>query len=296
MNTVSSICRFSLAAALTLAACGCQNATQQNPSSSGGGNSILGGLAKPPVTAPPESDLDQYTILLRKFGGEGRVQAAELYRKHLTENEGWRNVYILHKADSSELCWGTHPTIKDAQGDLQKARAFSVRGERIFELAVVVVLPGKDVGPPEWNVSNAKGFYTVLVAEFYDVPEAQYVGRKSFAVKYCEQLRKEGMEAYYMHGPSKSFVYVGSFPESAIRKVELQDEMARPVVQDRNMIEIMRKIPLLAVNGNSQRLKTVDATGKPVNVDIGSYPVPIPRRGADTSGDAITRPGNPKPQ
>ncbi len=292
-------CWVSLTAALTIALCGCQNATMQGSAGSSGGSSLLGNLTKPsgPANpAPPSSDIDQFTILLRSHGGPDHVQEAELFRKRLTVDEGWKDVYVIHKDNHSELCWGTYPSIKDAGPNLQKAREFTVRGERIFEVAAVVVLPGKDVGPPEWNISNAKGFYTVLVAEFYDVPEAQYLGRKGFAVKYCEQLRKDGMEAYYMHGPSKSFVYVGSFPETAIRKVELQDEMVRPVVQDKNMLEIMRKIPLLAVNGNSQRLRTVDnATGKPRNVDIGSYAVPIPKKGID-SGDAITRPGNAKPK
>jgi len=229
----------------------------------------------------------RFTILLRTHGSPTtHVQESELFRKRLTEVVGWKDVFIIHKPDHSELCWGTYPTIAAAKDNLRTAQNYvAPSGEKVFELAIILPLPEKDVGPPEWNIQNAKGTYTVLIAEFFDVPEANppYLGRKNIALDYCKQLRDKGEEAYYFHGPAKSFVYVGAFPASAVKKVELNG-VVRPVVQDPKMLDVLKTHPFLAVNGCAKPVQVVNpVTGKVSVENAGSYPEPIPQKGQVTS-------------
>ena len=193
---------------------------------------------------------DEYTILLYMLNDPtSHVKDAELYRREAEKDTGWKGLFVTSKADHSELCWGRYPTIEAAQKNLKKAKAYvAPAGMKIFAQAMVVPLPGEDVGPPEWKLENAPGFYSVLVAVFYDVPDANYVGRKDFAVQYCKQLRDQGREAYYHHGPNRSGVTVGSFPESAIETVQ-QDGKDKSVVVSGRMKGIMDEFGVLAVNG-----------------------------------------------
>ena len=74
-------------------------------------------------------------------------------------------------------------------------------------------MPGKQIGRPEYALARTTRTWTVVVAHFFDVPKARYLGREKFAADYCRQLRDRGYQAYYQHGPAKSVVTIGDFPE-----------------------------------------------------------------------------------
>jgi hypothetical protein len=250
-----------------------------------------------PAAAPFEPGADaRFTILLRLHTNPAtHIQESEVFRENLVKRVGWRDVFVIHKAGFSELCWGAYETIEAARPNLKTAQEYvAPNRDKVFALARVFPLPTKDVGPPEWSLlNNAKGEYTVLVAIFYDVPEAKYFARKENSLTYCKQLRDEGHEAYYLHGPAQSMVYVGSFPPEAVQKVEIND-IARPVVKDKKMLEVMKTFPFLAVNGRSQPTRVINPiTGKVSTENVGTYPIPIPQEKSLVSGGAVSRPGNP---
>jgi len=222
---------------------------------------------------------DAFTILLMTLPGEGHVELAKRYEKETRDFTGWKNVFVLHKADRSDLYWGKYRSIEEAQKNLKTAKAYiSPIGMRPFTKALTVPLPGKQVGPPEWNIENVKGPYTVLIADFYDIPEAGYVGRKQFAVDYCQKLREKGVEAYYHHGTSHSAVMVGVFDESAVKVIQEENRSPRKEIQDPRVQEIIRRFPFM-VNGRESYLKASDPrTGAAVRVREESKFVYIPGR------------------
>jgi len=69
-------------------------------------------------------------------------------------------------------------------------------------------------GPPEWNLANAKGVYTLQVGVTYNT--AGFNERIEAAVEWVRDLRGRGYEAYYYHDTGRSLVTVGLFDESAV--------------------------------------------------------------------------------
>jgi hypothetical protein len=66
--------------------------------------------------------------------------------------------------------------------------------------------------PPQWNLTNAQGVYSLQIAVYKDNPQ-----RKQAAVETVKAARAEGVEAYYYHGENASLVCIGSWPESSVR-------------------------------------------------------------------------------
>jgi len=239
-----------------------------------------------------------YTILLYVVSSADH-QARSLSYKDQTERQtGWPGMFVVHKDTHSELYWGKYVTGTKAAGDLLQAKRYRTpAGIAPYAQAIIVPLPGSQPGPPEWNLRNAKGAYTVVIATFYDVPEAKYFGRKKNAIAYCKQLRESGEEAYYLHGPANSSVTIGTFNDSAVRMVTSQGQR-RPEVHDARILAIQKRFPSLAVNGREQlNWKIVDpVTRKLEKVPDKTYPARIPSDNSARQADsALDYPGNTQP-
>jgi len=251
-----------------------------------------------PRPEPLSQDDEAYTILLWVLSDpQTHPTDARQFKQAIERQTGWKNIFIVNKTDHSTLYWGRYRTPKDAQANLKLAKSYRTSaGIPLFAKSIIIPLPGKQIGPGEWNLANATGKYTVIVAVFYNVPEADYVGRKRFAVQYCKQLRDEGLEAYYRHGPAKSFVTIGAFGASAVEKVTEGDKI-RTVIHEQRINDIMKRFPFLAVNGRKQYVVMFDPkTRRQERVASRSYPDLIhPKKGADAeetfnrTGDAESR-------
>lgn len=235
-----------------------------------------GGLL--PLGNEPPPDNASFTILLCLVPGPNHVADAEAYKNTVAKATGWRDVYLVHESEWSKLYRGRYLSPHQAQGDLEQAQAWrDSRGLLPFARALVMPLPApKQVGPPEWSLLRTSGVFTVTVAEFYDVPEASYVGRKDFAVQCCRELRSRGLEAYYYHGPAKSFVSIGAFPESSYPSVNQNGTMRR-AVRDPRIQSILQKFPHLAVNGRQDLFVVETRSGQPAALATSSYVMEIPR-------------------
>ena len=254
-----------------------------------------------------------YTILLYVCRGPGsHIAQAKRYKANTEKYAGWKYLFIVHKEDHSLLFWGKYAKLKDAQPNLKTAKAYLTPAKvKVFTKAIVVPLPGKErVGPPEWDLdkTDPKYVYTVLVAEFHDVPDAvdergksaPYVGREKFAVDLCKQLRQQGMAAFYKHSTVDSIVTVGLFGKNAIQDINQKGKIVRKV-NDPAINMIFQKMPKLAVNGREKILTTVDArTKRHKKVPAPSYLMRIPRETIQNAATTKPRPGNnlghPKPR
>jgi hypothetical protein len=236
-----------------------------------------GGAGKPIGTA------ENYTILLRVFRNTmnaGHVAEARRWKEETEKNAKWKDLFIVHRDDHSMLYWGRFRWAQDAEGDLKKAKGYvSPSGVRVYPGAILMPMPGKEAEQVEYRLDGApkEAVFTVLLAIFYDVPEAEYVGRKQFALDYCRQLREEGLPAFYRHGENQSVVTVGAFAASAVAK-ETKDGKATHIARDETVKAIFRRFPDLAVNGNQRLIWTVNQkTGKYMRVPDSTYLVVIPR-------------------
>jgi hypothetical protein len=248
-----------------------------------------------------------YTILLAICNSPtGHAEQAKYYKQATEKHVGWKNLFIVHKDDHSELYWGKYKTLDDAQPNLKKAREYTTPANiKVFGTAIVVPVPGKDdVGPPEWRLDTTpdKYVYTVMLGEFYDVPEADYLGRRKYAVEYCQQLREKGLPAYYKHDPASSIVTVGLFEASAVVLVKKGDKTQRDI-RDQRIQSLFAQFPQLAVNGRQKILRVMNTkTKKMEQVPAPTYLMAIPREDkADhanppASQPATTRPGNEEPR
>ena len=266
---------------------------------------FLGGLFGPKHDTSGGAKEGNFTILLFICRGAGmsHIEEAKLYKANTEKYAGWDNLFIVHKEDHSLLFWGKYANLKDAQPNLKKAKEYLTPAKmKVYTKAIVVPLPGKeDVGPPEWNLDNTDPnyAYTVLVAEFHDVPEDDYVGRRDFAVQYCKQLRGEGRTAFYRHTATESIVTVGLFKKSAITDTRKDDKIIR-TVNDSGITVLLKQFPKLAINGREHILTTVDPKTRQVSkIPAPTYLTAIPRE--KTHNAAATKPrtgdslGHPQP-
>lgn len=245
------------AAALLFAGCG---APASSPSPAGGASLATGKglLAKSNADAQPNWK-EQYTIMLFTDSSDRHVEAADYWKTSAQKFTGWSGLFVVHEEQGSMLCWNHYDSVSAANGDLKKAKQFrSPTGQSPFTQAITIPLPGTDFGPPQWSLLNAKGAYTVLVGVYYDVPEEKYIGRKKFAVECVKRLREAGYEAYYFHGPARSHVCVGTFPDESVEKIRVvvpdRGETYRNEVKDPRIIALLKQFPDLSINETASKL------------------------------------------
>ena len=237
-----------------------------------------------------------YTISLAVCRSpSGHVRQAKDFKRAAEHHTGWKNLFIVHREDYSVVYWGKYRAVADAKGNLRKAKAYRTPAKiPVFVKALIVPLPGKeDTGPPEWQLGNTpeRYVYTVMVADFYDVPEADYLGRRKFAVEYCRQLRQKNIPAYYRHDPASSVVTVGLFGRSAVMVTRKGRKFQRDV-RDPRIKSIFARFPDLAVNGRQKLLRTINAKTKKIqNIPAPTYLMRIPRERPQHGTARRSRPG-----
>ncbi len=249
---------------------------------------------------------DEYTLMLIMLNGPDHVAMADLYLERTKQFTNWAGLYVVNKDDSSTLYWGRYRTREAAMNNLRTAKEYVAPAskQKIYQMAAIVPLPGKDIGPAEWNLKNADGEHTVLVAVFQDLPPQNYYGRKARAVDLCKQLRAQGTEAYFFHDTSRSGVTIGMFSEKAMqtRRVERKHPQTGDtffedlrVVVDPKMKKILDDNPEFLYCGNTEIRTIVNpATGKTVQQTTPSMPLSVSEfKKGQLNNDAFNRTGNP---
>ncbi|MCL2701484.1 MAG: hypothetical protein FWE88_07295 [Phycisphaerae bacterium] len=220
-------------------------------------------------------------ILLYTWDAEDGDHAGHAARvKAIIERDKFKNLTIISKQNTTELYMGRYITIEAAEDDLKMAKAYKNTrwgDDRPFAFARTVLTPGKDVGPPEWNLMNVhtKYVYTVVVMTYHD--QDKYVGRRQRAVEACRKLRSQGELAFFHHGASSSSVCVGLFKINGVR-IRMAPAMASdtergvPTIEKRypsaEVQAVLKKYPAILAN-DRQMIITVPTAKKP-NMDVSS--------------------------
>jgi len=132
-----------------------------------------------------QDETGDYTIMLITLSTTDHVQRIGHYKTETEKDTRWQGLFVVHKATHSTLYWGKYHTPAAARKNLKAAKSYIAPAKiPIYAAAMVIPLPGKHVGPPELDLNNAVGEYSVAVAVFYDVLDRKppYIGRKRFAV------------------------------------------------------------------------------------------------------------------
>ncbi|MCK4276493.1 MAG: hypothetical protein KAX78_08265 [Phycisphaerae bacterium] len=235
-----------------------------------------------------------HTILLEVVKGENHVATAKTRKALTVQQTNWKDIFLVHKSGQSQICWGTYRSVSAAQKNLKKAKAYRTSdGRAFFARAIVIPVPGKKIGPPEWDLTNATGAHSLLVAAFHEVPAEKAIGRKKCAVDYCRWLRDRGYEAYYYHGLGNSTVTIGAFPASSIK----DGTSGEKLIADPKIISLMEVFPHLAVNGYAVTRKVYNPqTRKYKSVKRKTYLVRIPRRKPGDEGALYDSTGHSQPR
>lgn len=195
--------------------------------------------AAPEVLPPKDA---RYTLLCYTVRGAGHVQLAADLKQSLVQQTNRKDWYVVHGQEASNLYFGFYRSVSDPADakETDRARrdrelvagkemlvALSGGGQELakpFEKCAFVELAAPDPETrPEWNLANvdkdkapkdeSRAFWSLQVMAFRGVPE-----RKAVAVQVVEELRKEGVPAYYFHGDSISSVCVGVWPRGAVKE------------------------------------------------------------------------------
>jgi len=239
---------------------------------------------------PAQEDLvdegGNVSVLLMSFHGRNHAQAAQSTLDNAKKHTGWEPLFLIHAGDHSGLYWGRYDTQAQAEPFLRRAKEYvAPSGESVFRGAILLPLPGRDLGPDQYNLLHAQGAYSVLVAVFQDIPERHYLGRKKRAVELCRKLRQQGKEAYFYHDEVRSGVTIGTFPASAVktrpvrkRHPQTGDTFIQHVkyIDSPEMKALVKEYPELLYCGNTE-IRTIrdPKTGKLVRKVQGSMPISI---------------------
>lgn len=226
---------------------------------------VLSTLAAPLPThaASQPSAHAQYTLLCQTYSGLGHAQLARQAKDALIKSTKLKDWYVVTSDTESNLYFGFYHSFDDpkdpdtarAQADHKTLAAMvDTNGNRPFQYAVFIPVPGADPpAPPEWDLRNAKGYFTLDIASYMDSPL-----RKQYAVDAVRKAREMGIPAYFYHGDTASEVCIGAWPRDAVREQEASEGRTT----DPNQPVLVSTIPLPA---SMKNLRTKD-TGEKVKV------------------------------
>lgn len=216
-------------------------------------------------------------------------------------------IQLVHHAQESVVYYGRYHRDYDPRAgaaqyrpdplpDLELIRSLSmvIDGQNVwpFMYATMEELPAARTQHPEWDLSQQAGYWSLHVAVFFNVGGADsgLPDRKFLAEEYCAELRQQGHEAYFHHGPVRSSVYVGLFPERAVQNVKNVDPLTGDVtyinrIVDPHLLELQREFPRSLRNGRRvNEIERDPSTGEIVERrPVGSFVVRLPQAEATTS-------------
>lgn len=270
---------------------------------------VVSGCQDPGGMSPfgPRGGEDVWAIRCVTLRGPQRFEQAEALASALQRVDGIqaRLVHVRSDEDGTSIYYGryhrepgqpgeTAQYRPDHLADLERIRnlMLTVQGQPTwpFYLASMDLLPTYEPTNPEWNLANAEGYWAWHVAVFYNTDT--FRSRRSAAEEYCKMLRDQGEPAYYHHGPVRSSVYVGTYPEGALVSVRQENPLSGQVtvtrrIVDPRLLDVQERFPYSLHNGH-RFSEVVRRSGQdePQRLPAESFPVITPRaqRQLDSGG------------
>lgn len=212
--TRHDLVRWVAVALLVLAAVGCEMQTQKVSSSwdplieiSDPKTDSRNADPRDPRVVSPRG----YAVELTRFSGPDATARAFDLSARLREQAGLADLWTADRGGQSTVYLGRFrdPRSEQATAALKRVRAAVVDGIKPFDEADLVPLSGGDAASlPENDLRNHTGKYALQIG-YYDL--AAGVNFRKVAEDKVEQLREQGHNAYYYHGPNRSLIAIGPF-------------------------------------------------------------------------------------
>jgi hypothetical protein len=204
-----------------------------------------------------------WAIALASYDRAGHERAAKQQSQRFSRQTGMTGFWAHTERARSTVYFGRYESADshEAQQDLSRLRA--VAGRRGFApmtMALAPVLVGGGGGASPFDLrqvaTNPEAIYTLQVAVYDEVQGPDF---RRVAERHAAELRQQGHEAYFYHGPRQSLVTVGVFYHGAIHVI--QDGPRRGQSEYHRYIreQLQGEFPHMLVNGQKQPL---DATGR----------------------------------
>lgn len=196
-------------------------------------------------------EYENWTIECGAYEGAERREVADRMASLLRDvpEVDKEAISVEHGEDRSRVLYGSYeleysvsqkggrPTIElgeEIKGDTDFIRKLAVGEQYPFLQARAIEKPQPVSGPPEWDLRNARGVYTLHVGVTYATPNLQEY--KQAALEWVKVLRQEGHEAYYYHAPDEPRVSIciGTFGEDAVK----QQKQVNPVTNNEESVPV----------------------------------------------------------
>lgn len=211
--------------ALTFSGCASSQPRPADDNLAGEGKALFG-TATPSGKAPAGDAEGAWTIVIVAFRGPDQESAAAAGLAKARTAGGLRDAYSRQTGATTVIAYGHYssPDAPDAQADLKRVREMTIDGGQPFAGAILAPPDGSGTGRfPDFDLRRARAqfgkdaLYTLQIAAYGRddrKPPQNDKERDEFA-RYAEdaaaQLRREGEQAFYYHGPNMSLVTIGIF-------------------------------------------------------------------------------------
>ena len=164
-----------------------------------------------------------YTIVLAQLPQETELASAQQLRDQAKLLLGVQDIWLENDQQWVSVNYGHFAEQLGAntvQQELVRVRQlYPQLGLGPYQFSYIKELPQPDPpAEPGWYLLNNSCFYTLEIGTYYNIPEKGYFSRKVDAVAAVQNLRKEGIQAYFVHGRIESRIYVGCFSATAVQQ------------------------------------------------------------------------------
>lgn len=222
---------------------------------------------------------ERWTVIVKRLK-PGQERLADVVYNSLAQVRGVDRNKIRKQQVGGYIVvtYGQYSSLDDpnAQKDMQFIKSLMVPDEGYpFVDAHLEPMPEPDPAvPADWMLEKTTGYWTLQIGQFHGP------GRKQGAVEMVKMLRKEGVPAYVSHGPVKSLVTVGSYPENAVGTPGKGKITRKLMPKDPDLKKWSRQYPYLIVNSEYAKFKSIQGPkNQKVEVRLESQIIKIPRPG-----------------
>ncbi len=225
-----------------------------------------------------------WAIVLATLSQEGHEEAVMKEQEEFIRETGLSGCWVDSTPKRSALFYGHYDSLDspEAKEDLEKIKATTINGRKVFKKALLVPT-GDDAadakvyagGSPQYNLRTAAKAHpgeedlSTLQIAMYEPEEGKEVGQaRQAAEDLVKQLRGQGYEAYYYHGPATSTVTVGIFGADAYD--------AQAGIYSEDVERMRKKFPFNSYNGRELKERVRTRANTWVTVRQPSFLVRVP--------------------